>query len=168
MRHCLRGAARVSWNPSDTFRKVSDIAGSEYRINREIRAREVRLIVEDEGKDGATVTRNVGVVTLEEAMRIAAEKGVDLVEVSPVVFPADSAARVDLASVKHMDLEALLPECETERDLERLLRDAGLGRRESMALLSKAKAIFIGRDAPKVVDAKTSAAILERLQRLGQ
>ena len=92
----------------------------------------------------------------------------NLVEVSPVVFPADSAARVDLASVKHMDLEALLPECETERDLERLLRDAGLGRRESMALLSKAKAIFIGRDAPKDVDAKTSAAILERLQRLGQ
>jgi translation initiation factor IF-3 len=77
----------VYWNPSDTFRKVSDIAGSEYRINREIRAREVRLIVEDEGKDGATVTRNVGVVTLEEAMRIAAEKGVDLVEVSPDANP---------------------------------------------------------------------------------
>jgi translation initiation factor IF-3 len=69
------------------FRKVSDIAGSEYRINREIRAREVRLIVEDEGKDGATVTRNVGVVTLEEAMRLAAEKGVDLVEVSPDAVP---------------------------------------------------------------------------------
>jgi len=94
----------------------------------------------------------------------------NLVEVSPVVFPADGAARVDLTSVKSMgiDIEALLPECETERDLERLLRDAGLGKKESMALLSKAKAIFIERDAPKVVDVKATAEIVERLQRLAQ
>jgi HK97 family phage prohead protease len=94
----------------------------------------------------------------------------NLVEISPVVFPADSAARIDLSSVKNMgiDIEALLPECETERDLERLLRDAGLGKRESMALLSKAKAIFIGRDAPKAVDVKTTADIVERLKRLAQ
>ena len=92
----------------------------------------------------------------------------NLVEVSPVVFPADGAARIDLASVKHMDFDSALPECRTERDLERLLRDAGLGKRESMALLSKAKAIFIERDAPKGTDAKMATDILARLQRLSQ
>ncbi len=92
----------------------------------------------------------------------------NLVEVSPVVFPADGAARIDLANVKSMDFEALLPECETERDIERLLRDAGLSKKESMALLSRAKAIFTERDAPKTADAKMAANILERLQRLGQ
>lgn len=92
----------------------------------------------------------------------------NLVEVSPVVFPADGAARIDLASVKSIDFEALLPECKTERDIERLLRDAGLGKWEAMALVSRAKAIFSGRDAPEDVDAKTAADILARLERLGQ
>lgn len=92
----------------------------------------------------------------------------NLVEVSPVVFPADGAARIDLASVKSMDFEALLPECKTARDIERLLRDAGLGKWESMALISRAKAIFTGRDAPEDTDAKTKAEILARLERLSQ
>lgn len=100
-----------------------------------------------------------------EAGRII-RKWSNLVEVSPVVFPADSAARIDLASVKSMDFEALLPECKSERDIERLLRDAGLGKWEAMALVSRAKAIFSGRDAAEVADVKTTA-ILERLQRLG-
>lgn len=100
-----------------------------------------------------------------EAGRII-RKWSNLVEVSPVVFPADSAARIDLASVKGVDFEALLPECKSERDIERLLRDAGLGKWEAMALVSRAKAIFSGRDAAEVADVKTEA-ILERLQRLG-
>lgn len=90
-----------------------------------------------------------------------------LLEVSPVVFPADSAARIDLASVKSMDFEALLPECKTERDIERLLRDAGLGKWEAMAIVSRAKAIFDGRDALEGANAKTAALILERLKKLG-
>ncbi len=92
----------------------------------------------------------------------------NLVEVSPVVFPADGAARIDTATVKSMDFEALLPECKSERDIERLLRDAGLGKWESMALVSRAKAIFSERDAPVDVNAKMAASILERMQRLGQ
>lgn len=89
-----------------------------------------------------------------------------LVETSIVTFPADKFARVDLASVKHMDFEALLPECKTERDIERLLRDAGLGKWESMAIVSRAKSIFDGRDALKSDEAKTTALILERIQKL--
>ena len=89
-----------------------------------------------------------------------------LAETSIVTFPADSFARVDLSSVKNIDFEALLPECKTERDIERLLRDAGLGKWEAMAIVSRAKAIFDGRDAPQDAAAKTEALILERLQKL--
>ena len=55
--------------------KEWEISASEYRINEDIRAREVRLI----GPDGD----NVGVVTIEEAFRIANEAELDLVEVAP-------------------------------------------------------------------------------------
>lgn len=89
-----------------------------------------------------------------------------LIEVSPVVFPADGMARIDATSVKSLDFEALLPECKTERDIERLLRDAGLGKWEAMATVSRAKAIFSGRDVPDDADAKTERLILERLQRM--
>jgi HK97 family phage prohead protease len=89
-----------------------------------------------------------------------------LMEVSPVVFPADGAARIDMASVKSIDFEALLPECKTERDIERLLRDAGLGKWEAMAIVSRAKSILVGRDAQENDDAKTTALILSRLEKI--
>lgn len=49
------------------------------RINQRIRAEEVRLIAED----GA----QIGVVSLEEALKQAEEAGVDLIEISPGVTP---------------------------------------------------------------------------------
>lgn len=55
--------------------KERKISTSEYRINNQIRAREVRLI----GPDG----KNVGVVSLEEALKIAEDADLDLVEVAP-------------------------------------------------------------------------------------
>lgn len=70
-----------------------------------------------------------------------------LVEVSPVVFPADGAARIDLSSVKNIDFESVLPECETEKDIERLLRDAGLSKGQATAMVSRLRAILKGRDA---------------------
>ena len=87
----------------------------------------------------------------------------NLFEVSIVSQPADSDARIDLASVKTIDFESLLPECKTERDIERLLRDAGLGKWEAMAIVSRAKAIFEGRDAQEDAEAKHIAEILGRL-----
>lgn len=89
-----------------------------------------------------------------------------LSEISPVVFPADNDARIDLTSVKSIDFEALLPECKTERDLERLLRDAGLPKWEAMAIVSRAKAILSGRDAPEDAAAKQYAELAERIQKL--
>ena len=55
------------------------ISTGEYRINNRIRAREVRLIVDD--------GENVGVVPTQEALRIATERGLDLVEVAPNANP---------------------------------------------------------------------------------
>jgi translation initiation factor IF-3 len=54
-------------------------AGPKLRINRMIRAREVRVI----GSEG----EHLGVVPLEEAFGIAAAQGLDLVEVSPDAEP---------------------------------------------------------------------------------
>lgn len=49
------------------------------RINREIKAKEVRLI----NYNG----ENAGVVSLAEALKIAQEVGLDLIEISPQVTP---------------------------------------------------------------------------------
>lgn len=87
----------------------------------------------------------------------------NLVEVSPVVFPADGAAKI--SSVKQIDFEDLLPECKTERDIERLLRDAGLGKWEAAALVSRVKAILMGRDAQEGVD-ETKMAVMKLFQRM--
>ena len=90
----------------------------------------------------------------------------ELAEVSPVVFPADKAARIDLTSVKSMDFEALLPECKSERDIEQLLRDSGLGKWEAMAIVSRVKSILVGRDSQENDEAKLNALILQKLQKL--
>jgi translation initiation factor IF-3 len=52
-----------------------EISASEYRINEEIRVREVRLIGPD--------NQNVGVVPISEALQIAQDAEMDLVEVAP-------------------------------------------------------------------------------------
>ncbi|MFN3477797.1 MAG: translation initiation factor IF-3 [bacterium] len=46
-----------------------------YRINKEIRAPQVRVIDEQ--------NRNLGIMSIKEALSLAEEKGMDLVEVSP-------------------------------------------------------------------------------------
>ncbi|MFN8372128.1 MAG: translation initiation factor IF-3 [Anaerolineae bacterium] len=59
------------------------ISGEEYRINREIRAREVRLVID--GPEGSS--QNVGVVPLGQALQMAEERELDLVEVAPNANP---------------------------------------------------------------------------------
>lgn len=62
-----------NWAAVDSEEKI--ISASEYRINNDIRVKEVRLI----GADGG----NVGVVSLEEALQLAIDADLDLVEVAP-------------------------------------------------------------------------------------
>ncbi len=92
-----------------------------------------------------------------------------LMEVSPVVFPADGAARIDLSSVKGMsaDLEAEIAEIKTIRDFECFLRDAsGFSKGAAQALTARVKALFNSRDAEEQAEAKQMAEILERIQRI--
>ncbi|HKZ86333.1 MAG TPA: translation initiation factor IF-3 [Anaerolineae bacterium] len=55
------------------------ISSRELRINESIRAREVRVIAHD--------GQNLGVVPIQEALRLARERQLDLVEVSPQADP---------------------------------------------------------------------------------
>jgi len=61
------------------IKQEQPISTADYKINRDIRAREVRLI----GADG----KNVGVVSIQEALRLAREADLDLVEVAPNAKP---------------------------------------------------------------------------------
>ncbi len=89
-----------------------------------------------------------------------------LAEISPVVFPADGAARIDLSTVKSIDFENLLPECKSEKEIERLLRDAGLGKWEATAVVSRIRAIVKGSDSLQETQIDKTALILERIQKM--
>jgi HK97 family phage prohead protease len=81
----------------------------------------------------------------------------ELVEVSVVTFPADSAARVDMESVK-----SALEGVETLADFERFLRDAG-GFSKSVATALVSKARTIARSESGAEDAAKAAAELRQM-----
>jgi uncharacterized protein len=68
-----------------------------------------------------------------------------LVEVSPVVFPADSSARVSAGSVKGgAELIEALDDCASIREIEQLLRDAaGLSKGAAAALVARVKSLSL-------------------------
>lgn len=93
----------------------------------------------------------------------------NLVEVSVVTFPADTAARIDLESVKANYGEAL-DEIESIKDLERFLRDAGgFSKGLALALVSRAK-VILGRSDSGATDADANAVRLlaERFRAMGE
>jgi len=65
-----------------------------------------------------------------------------------------------------MDFEMLLPECKSEKEIERLLRDAGLGKWEAMAIVSRVRAIVKGSDSQDDAEAQKMAEILAKLQKI--
>lgn len=86
-----------------------------------------------------------------------------LAEISIVTYPADSDARVDLASVKAEDFDAI----ETVTDFERLLRDVGaFDRQSAKKLIAKAKQLFSRRDADEEAQAEAKALsnLMHRIQ----
>lgn len=90
-----------------------------------------------------------------------------LMEISPVVFPADSDARINLDSVKSDGFDDELAECNTDRDFEWLLRDAGLCKKRASAIILRARQVFGSLSSPPVgLDAKSASLVLERLQRI--
>jgi HK97 family phage prohead protease len=103
------------------------------------RAAEVRAAMQHGTVDGLSIGFIVGEYKmLDEGKRRLIEKVAELPETSIVTFPADDAARVDLASVK-----SALDDIESIKDLEDFLREAG-GFSKSLALAtaSRCKRIF--------------------------
>lgn len=107
-------------------------------------------------KHGAVTGLSIGGYTrvqenLEEGGRLI--KAFDLLEISVVSMPAEDEARVDTASVK-----AALDECETVRDVERMLRDvAGLSSTKAKAVVATVRRV-LERDAPADVHLKAAEA----------
>jgi len=90
-----------------------------------------------------------------------------LIESSIVTFPADTFAKVDLASVKNCADE--IDQVETIRDFEVLLRDVGgFSKAAAQALTARAKSLFAARDAGTLDQVKFSEQVLARLERLGK
>lgn len=92
-----------------------------------------------------------------------------LMEVSPVVFPADGAARIDGASVKSCEMSDVIEGIESVRDLESFLRDAGgLSKGAAVALVARVKKVFgfVGEPDAGSLEAKAMAEFNERLKRL--
>jgi translation initiation factor IF-3 len=63
----------------DYYLEVKNISKEGLRVNEEIRSREIRLV----GEDG----EQLGIMSPKEALKIALEKGYDLVEVAPAAKP---------------------------------------------------------------------------------
>lgn len=97
---------------------------------------------------GADMDRESGVRTIKQA---------DLWEVSLVTFPANDAARV---------IEARAVEIETMEvhEIERVLRDAGMSRRESKTVISRLMSLGSLRDAEDHREAAELAAKLKSLR----
>ena len=97
-----------------------------------------------------------------------------LVEVSPVVFPADGAARIDLASVKGEDLAEAFDSLSTIHDFQLFLRDAlGLTGPAAQQFVERAQALFAAKKAPespgdtkKQQDELANALLIRRLSRI--
>ena len=64
---------------AEKYREVYSISKENLRINEEIRAREVRLV--------SSTNEQLGIMQLRDALRLAAEQTLDLVEVAPLAKP---------------------------------------------------------------------------------
>ena len=102
----------------------------------------------------------------EEGRRIT--KWTSLMDVSPVVFPADASARIDPGTIKSGEVLALIDGIESIRDFENFLRDAGgLSKGAALALTARAKEVLIaGEPHDEPTDAKALAQVADRLQRM--
>jgi HK97 family phage prohead protease len=102
-----------------------------------------------------------------ETGRIVRKWG-NLMEISPVVFPADNAARADTTNMKSADVLEIIEHIESLRDFESFLRDAGgLSKGAALALTARAKAILVqGEPDHGDAEAKALADLSERFQRM--
>lgn len=108
-----------------------------------VRAEETRAALRHGTVDGLSIGYMLQKGDYEETPQGRVIRRVSrLVEISVVTFPADSAARVNPASIKSEELEQI-EQIETIRDLERFLREvSGFDRMAAKRLASKARELF--------------------------
>ena len=76
----LNWLAKVGLAPCQfSGERIRAISAGDYRVNDRIRAREVRLITDD--------NENIGVVSIQQALQLASDRELDLVEVAPNADP---------------------------------------------------------------------------------
>ena len=92
----------------------------------------------------------------------------NLMEISPVVFPADAAALADASDMKGGEVLQIIEHIDSVRDLESFLRDAGgLSKGVAVALTARAKKILVqGEPDHGDAEAKALAELSQRFQRL--
>lgn len=119
-------------------------------------ARDVGALV----RMGAITGASIGFVTkqseIDHKTGIRTLKEVDLWEVSLVTFPANEAARIESRAAEIAEMEL--------SDIERLLRDAGMSRRESKTVISRLMSIGSQRDADEHKEAAETLTSLNRLR----
>lgn len=124
------------------------------------RANDASAALKHETLDGLSIGYRLHKEDYENSKEARLIKNVSLLaEISLVVYPADSFARVDLASVKS-SIESI----ESIRDFENFLRDAGgFSKGLSQALIARARSIFSHRD-----DEEKNAAILAMIEKINR
>lgn len=92
---------------------------------------------------------------VDEEEKIVTLKEIDLWEISLVTFPANELARIEETRSANEIAQM------TEREIEHVLRDAGLSRSKSGAVISRISAIQHLRDAEAIEIAEAKAALFE-------
>lgn len=118
-------------------------------------ARDVEALVRLGAISGASIGFMTKADEMDRESGVRTIKEVDLWEVSLVTFPANEAARIAAKSAVIESMEI--------REIERLLRDAGLSQRESKSVISRLMSLGSERDAQKHEEAAELLAKLDRL-----
>ena len=133
------------------------------------RAEDVRAAMKHGTIDGLSIGGYIerGDYAETENGRVIRKWG-SLIEVSPVVFPADTSARADASDMKGGDVLEIIEHIESVRDLESFLRDAGgLSNGAAMALTARAKKILVqGEPDHGDAEAKALAELVQRFERM--
>lgn len=133
------------------------------------RAEDVRAAMKHGTIDGLSIGGYIerGDYDETETGRVIRKWG-NLMEVSPVVWPADSAALADASDMKGGEVLEIIEHIDTIRDLESFLRDAGgLSKGAAVALTARAKAILVqGEPDHGAAEAKALADLAARFNRM--
>lgn len=165
-RHSEKGTSpAMLWqhNPDWPIGKWTEIAEDDrgLRVEGALAATQLAADVGALARMGAITGASIGFITkkshMDEVSGVRTITEIDLWEVSLVTFPANEAARIEAraADIAEMDLP----------EIEGLLRDAGMSRREAKTVLSRVMSLASLRDADEHKEAAEALLKMDRLRR---